>query len=115
MFGRLFTAFVMLPALAFAQTLDTDPILDRNASECLPGQHYPAFAILHHHQGDVTLNFTVNTDGTVSNVLVSQSSGYPELDEAAIECVVKFIYKPATKDTQPLAKDWHATIHWFLT
>jgi TonB family protein len=47
-------------------------------------------------QGTVTLQYTIGTDGTVSNCTVTMTSGFPRLDEAACILVQKWTFKPAT-------------------
>ncbi len=50
-------------------------------------KRYPAKARRMHWQGTVELAFTVNAAGTIRDLHVSLSSGYPELDRAAMDLV----------------------------
>jgi TonB family protein len=45
---------------------------------------YPAIAAASGWQGVLRINFTINKDGTVSNIQVLKSSNYPVLDDAAV-------------------------------
>jgi protein TonB len=49
-------------------------------------------------QGTVILRVLVKSDGTASNVEVKSSSGFPRLDQAAIDAVQTWRFNPATID-----------------
>lgn len=48
---------------------------------------YPSFAVQNGWQGILNLDFTINRDGSVAEVRVVKSSGYPVLDEAAATAI----------------------------
>lgn len=48
---------------------------------------FPETAIRNGWQGKVQINFTINRDGSLSNVGVARSSGYPALDDAAVTAI----------------------------
>lgn len=48
---------------------------------------YPALAARNAWQGSLKVNFKINRDGTVSDIALERSSGYPMLDDAAITAV----------------------------
>jgi protein TonB len=52
-----------------------------------PEPKYPGFAVRNHYQGTVTLEILVDESGKVSGTKIRKSSGYPTLDEAAVEVV----------------------------
>lgn len=83
---------------------------------CPQGKWYPALAIRLNHEGTTTLGFTVQTDGSISDVHVVNSSGHDELDEAAVQCATSSWsnYKPAQQNGQPVAVPWKATVLWRL-
>lgn len=54
---------------------------------------YPAQAIRQHHSGTSTVLVEVGADGLVHDVRISQSSGYRELDQAAIAAAYAWRYK----------------------
>ena len=71
---------------------ELQPVLieqDRNA--CL---RYPFWAQRHHAEGNTTINYTVGTDGGVSQIVVAKPSGDDALDEAAKTCVSSFKFRP---------------------
>ena len=49
---------------------------------------YPLRARRHRFQGTVRLSFCVDTQGMATHTRLLQSSGYPSLDEAALDCVL---------------------------
>ncbi len=63
---------------------------------------YPPLAIRLGHQGVVSVTFTITTDGTVRDPQVSASSGFAELDAAALCTVARWRYAPVLKDGQPV-------------
>ena len=48
---------------------------------------YPRVAERLHHEGSVKVGFTVSADGSLAGVQIKSSSGYDELDSAAIDAV----------------------------
>jgi TonB family protein len=75
---------------------------------------YPWLARIFGEEGTTGLVFDVHSDGTVDNVTVGQSSGYERLDDAAIDCVKRWHYRPAIKDGKLVDEPWTASIAWRL-
>jgi TonB family protein len=75
---------------------------------------YPFFARLFNQEGTTELAFTVLADGTVSGVKVSKSSNSDRLDNAAVECVSKWHYRPAIKDDQTIDTPMTVKVDWKL-
>ncbi|OON62567.1 peptidase M56 [Massilia sp. KIM] len=67
--------------------------------------HYPEQELKQNHEGTVTMQFRVGVDGRVKESKLSQSSGYPALDEAALTALVKCRFYPARTAGQPV-EDW---------
>jgi protein TonB len=57
----------------------------------------PASAMMAHESGVVTLEF-IYLNGVVSNVVVVASSGFPLLDDAAVQGARNAAYPPAPPD-----------------
>ena len=53
-------------------------------------------------QGRVVLRILVRSDGSVGQVNLVESSGYPALDEAAVRAAALWRFTPATRDGQPV-------------
>jgi len=49
-----------------------------------PPPHYPAEAVRQRHEGTVLIQLTIGIDGLPRDVAVVQSSGFAELDAAAL-------------------------------
>jgi protein TonB len=89
------------------------PVSIGRAHECQ--SRYPPLAMRLGHEGTVVLGMTVNTDGSVSNVHVVDSSGHDELDNGAVTCASSWRYKPAMQNNQPIAAEWKASVKYKLT
>lgn len=48
--------------------------------------------------GIVTVNYIINVSGGVESPQIEASSGYPEMDAAALAAIVNFTYSPARND-----------------
>jgi TonB family protein len=75
---------------------------------------YPFFARVLGHEGTTEVTFQVLTDGTVSGAKVAKSSGWDGLDDAAVECVAKWHYRPAIKDDQLVDAPMNVKVVWNL-
>lgn len=64
---------------------------------------YPAELMAERILGQVTLEFTVNTDGSTSNVKAIESS-HPAFTNAAVEAFSAWEFEPATKDGEKITK-----------
>jgi protein TonB len=58
---------------------------------------YPPQAVRQRHEGTVVLLVLVGTDGSAKDVKVDQSSGFRELDQAAIQAAQRWKFNPAKK------------------
>lgn len=76
---------------------------------------YPAVARRLDQQGVVTLQLSIDQTGAVSNATVRASSGYPDLDQTAVEWVVgHWRYKPATQNGTAVASTAAAAVKFDL-
>ncbi|HEX5342808.1 MAG TPA: energy transducer TonB [Duganella sp.] len=66
---------------------------------------YPKASLLNEEQGDVTMAFLVGTDGNVVESKVEKSSGFKNLDKAALKALSACKFKPGTKDGA-VAQTW---------
>lgn len=79
---------------------------------CDPNRYYSENAIRLQEAGTTILSFTVTADGDVENPTVATSSGFDDLDQAAVRCASSWRYKPAVQDNQAVATPWKASIVW---
>jgi protein TonB len=66
---------------------------------------YPKASLINEEQGDVSMAFLVAADGNVVESKVEKSSGYKNLDKAAIKALSACKFKPGTKDGA-VAQTW---------
>ena len=87
------------PAVAPRQArLDAPPKPKRNIRP-----DYPKGARQRGEQGDVILEIRVNAEGAVDDVKVATSSGFSELDEAAVKAARVAKFSPARSGHDPVA------------
>ena len=85
-------------AASGAKSADTSPVASTEAAPLSAkntAPQYPARALRYGWEGEVWLKVDVSRDGSVSNVSVDQSSGYPILDKAALKTVRHWQFEPA--------------------
>jgi protein TonB len=76
---------------------------------------YPADARNLGQQGVVTLQISIDATGTVTNATVKSSSGYPELDQTAVNWVIAhWRYKPAIQSGVAVASTTLAAVKFDL-
>ncbi|HKD22762.1 MAG TPA: energy transducer TonB [Rhizomicrobium sp.] len=79
---------------------------------CAQDRWYPPIALRLNQEGNTTVKFTINTDGSVSDAAVADSSGHDSLDQAAVRCVSTWHYKPAMQNGAPVVAPWQTVIKW---
>ena len=76
---------------------------------------YPADARRLNEQGTVTLLLSVDATGAVTNAQVRISSGYPQLDQTAVNWVMThWRYKAAILKGAPVASTTQAAVNFYL-
>jgi protein TonB len=66
-----------------------------DSTRCL-GPAYPKDALKAKEEGTVTMDLLISKTGYVKQSKILTSSGYPELDNAAVEGLAKCHFKPLT-------------------
>ncbi len=67
---------------------------------------YPLLSRKQEEQGTVQLHILVKADGKAGEVRVRQSSGYPLLDESALNAVRNWRFHPASVNNKPVS-EWY--------
>jgi protein TonB len=75
---------------------------------------YPAAAARRAEEGTVMLLIHVSPDGLTSGVDIAETSGYPDLDQAASDAVSSWHFLPAVKDGKPMPFDMPLRIVFHL-
>lgn len=75
---------------------------------------YPQVALINHQQGTVVLRLLVLKSGMVGNVSVVKTSGYIQLDAAALVQAGFWRYLPAVRNGQPVEAQVTVAIRFLL-
>ena len=75
-----------------------------------PSVQYPPISYDNAEEGTVTLLLAVQTDGSISDIRIARSSGYPRLDTAAQKALRNIKLQPATCHGKPIAVRIHKSI-----
>ena len=81
------------------------PLRDESLRFCT---NYPDAARRGGEEGPVLVTFIVTADGRMREPEIGHSSGYDDLDAAAISCISAYSYFPATHDGKPVEFEWRA-------
>ncbi|MGD0143097.1 MAG: energy transducer TonB [Rhizomicrobium sp.] len=85
-----------------------------NAHTATP-EDYPPLSVALAEHGRVMIGMLVREDGTVGDVKVLQSSGFPRLDEASVDIATqRWRYSPAVKEGKPVECRLQAYVSWSL-
>jgi TonB family protein len=104
-------AAVFLAAPAVAATTTTAAVADFSA--CAKPE-WPKEALRLGQKGTVTLAFQIGVDGAVADSKVVKSSGFPLLDIAARDGILKCRFKPGTRDGKAQAAWMKMQYVWTL-
>ncbi|MDL2357434.1 MAG: energy transducer TonB [Pseudomonadota bacterium] len=66
---------------------------------------YPKASLMNEEQGTTSMSFLVSPDGSVVESKLEKTSGFKNLDKAAIKSLSACKFKPGTKDGSP-AQTW---------
>ena len=74
--------------------------------------YYPPRVLLRGESGDVTLRFTIDTDGTTKDIEVVESTS-SDFERPAVKALSKWRYVPQTENGSPVEKrDLQRVIHF---
>ncbi|PHV08389.1 energy transducer TonB [Janthinobacterium sp. BJB412] len=93
------TALITTGASAFAAEVPAS----FDAKNCRA--EYPKASLMNEEQGNVSMAFLVAADGSVMESKVEKSSGFKNLDKAAVKAISACKFKPGTKDGA-VAQTW---------
>jgi len=80
-----------------------------------PKPEYPEEAKQMRQQGVVMVSVEVGADGHPTDVSVSRSSGFPQLDEAAVRGVRRWIFEPARAAGLPVSSHVEVPVRFSLS
>lgn len=88
-----------IAACAHATVAATEPAVIRGPIE------YPSSAVSAGEEGTVQVVVEVGVDGKAGDAKIYQSSGYRDLDAAALRSIAGWSFAPAMKDGKPMAQE----------
>jgi len=98
----LSTLFVsLLTMLAANQAMAADSVATLDAKAPCEKPAYPRASLVNEEKGTVTLGFLIAVDGHVVESKIEKTSGFKNLDKAAMNSLNLCKFKPATKDGKP--------------
>ena len=77
-----------------------------------PAPIYPTYSKRMKEQGTVLLLVQVNPTGVPDQVVLHKGSGFPALDEAALEAVRRWKFVPAKRGDTPISAPVIVPIHF---
>ena len=98
---RLLAAVLMTGTAGAVSAAEVAAVFE--AAKCKA--EYPKASLMNEEQGTVSMSFLVNPDGTVADSKLDKTSGFKNLDKAAIKSISACKFKPGTKDGSP-APTW---------
>ncbi|MGV7208906.1 energy transducer TonB [Oxalobacteraceae bacterium A2-2] len=99
--NKFIAAIILTATSAAAFAAEVPATVD--ASKCKA--EYPKTSLLNEEQGTVSMAFLVGADGNVVDSKIDKSSGFKNLDKAAIKALTACKFKPGTKDGA-VAQTW---------
>jgi protein TonB len=99
--NKFIAAIILTATSAAAFAAEVPATVD--ASKCKA--EYPKASLLNEEQGTVSMAFLVGADGSVVDSKIDKSSGFKNLDKAAIKALSACKFKPGTKDGA-VAQTW---------
>jgi protein TonB len=90
------------------------PRLDARAGNN-PPPDYPRAARKRGQEGTVVLSLVIGADGSVQDVSVERSSGYPLLDQSAVKAIRRWHFHPATQGGKAISWNYLQPIKFSLT
>ena len=104
---------VLAPPAARADDAITPPKIDISRINDQPV--YPEGAKDRNEQGNTVLSIYIDAKGRSSNTTVETTSGYADLDKAAVASVWNLHFVSASKDGKDVASTIKVTVHFQLT
>jgi len=92
----------------------TNPRLDPAYPPRIGSKYYPKESLLAHEQGRCLVKITIQTDGKTRDASITQSTGFPRLDQACLQALVPGHLIPATEDGRPVEVTREIPIVWTL-
>lgn len=107
-----------VPALEMANPTDTAVLPDSPARvldfKTCPKPPWPRASLRNEETGKTTLTFTIAPTGEVVREEIARSSGFPDLDHAALRGLRNCLFKPAGIDGKAVESTFQMQYVWTL-
>jgi protein TonB len=112
----LFSGCAASPPLTLVpdKALSTNIRINRANPPRIGFEYYPEASRHAREQGLCKVSVTVLADGTVSDVHVTKSTGYPALDAASVHAFFTGTLLPATENGHPIDKTVELPVTWAI-
>jgi TonB family protein len=102
------------PAVVSNSSVATHIRINRSNPPRIGFEYYPEASRRAFEQGVCKVSITVLADGTVKDVHVTQSTGYPALDAASVNAFPTGTLLPATENGQPIDDTAEIPVTWTI-
>lgn len=108
---KLFAALALAACAGAAISAETPASFD--AKKCVV--EYPKASLMNEEQGVTTASFLVSETGVVLDSKLEKSSGFKNLDKAALKSISACKFKPGSKDGVPATTLTRVEYSWSLS
>lgn len=103
------------PAPPAPPAVAPSPATPRGRGNVFSDDDFPDASRRAEEQGVTRVSYVIDPTGKVSACTVTQSSGFPRLDDATCKIIMRrFRFNPATRDGQPVAETKTQPVRWQL-
>lgn len=102
------------PAAIPPSAVKTNPRFDPVHPPRVGNKYYPKESLRAHEQGKCLVKITIQADGKTRDASITQSTGFPRLDQACLQALVPGHFIPATEDGTPVEVTREIPIVWVL-
>jgi protein TonB len=96
-------------------TVPPTPATPKGRGNAFSDDDFPDASRRAEESGVTRVSYVVDVDGKVSSCTVTQSSGFPRLDEATCKIIQRrFRFNPATRDGKPVQETKTQPVRWQL-
>jgi len=108
---NMFAAFILAATAGSAMAVEVPAAFDAKSCKV----EYPKAALMNEEQGVVSMKFLISADGRVLESKLDKTSGFKNLDKAALSAVSACKFKPGSKDGKPDSTWTKVEYNWTLS
>lgn len=108
---KMFAAFIFAAIGSSAMANEVPAVFDAKSCKA----EYPKAALMNEEQGVVSMKFLVSAEGRVLESKLDKTSGFKNLDKAALSAVSACKFKPGSKDGKPDSTWTKVEYNWTLS